>query len=273
MMLRIYVYASGQALVETLVALPLLLSVFMCTLYLGRLHDIEARAIATSRYAAFAAAEQLQTQPVIAIDDQAAARVIAPADTPILQNERWDDARWTNYYDSSWTAPTDQRRLIHNRAAVLVHTTNGALDGGVGAAIDAAIVSARTAALLGRGRIDLANDGLISSEVQIAVAPVGSLPRPLDALALRLTSRTSLLANGWGANSTEQAARRIVAMHPTSGVGSLLEYLQPAIWLASVLEPALLHLCVGRVDPDIVPADRLQSARNAESGTWRPRCS
>ncbi len=262
----------GQALVETLVAMPLLVAVFISVLYVGRLHDIDARTVAASRYAAFTAGERVGTGYSGADNGQVAARVVAPTDGALTADERWNEGRWAARYDALWVVPTNQRRLIRSVRDVRVSVTDGRLTGGQGAALDTALAVTRTASLLGRGRFDLANNGVLVARAAIDVVPARGLPAPLDSVALQLRSETALLTNAWAATSVEQTVRRVEALHPTSGVGALFEYLQPILWLASVLEPALGQLCVGAVNPEIVASDRLLQDATAGWGSWRPRC-
>ena len=272
MCLPTVVGCRGQALVEVLVVIPAMLALWIAVSYLGRLHDLEARTIATSRYAAFAAAEAPVDRPTAQTDGQAAARVIAPNDAALHRDDAWSDSRLASYYDPLWLVPMSRQRLLQDARSVMVSSRSERLGGGPGGAVDAALSSARAAALLGRGSFDLANNGLLNSRVELTVAAARGLPAPLDALELRVQAQTSLLANAWGAASTEQTAQRVAALHPASGVGTLLEYFRPVIWLASALEPALRQLCVGTVNPDIVPQDRLSIAVGPDYGSWRSAC-
>ncbi|HPF27287.1 MAG: hypothetical protein R3F58_06425 [Steroidobacteraceae bacterium] len=262
----------GQALVETLVAMPLLLAVLIGVLYVGRLHDIDARTVAASRYAAFAAGERVASEMLTADNGRVAARIVAPSDRALTADDRWDDARLAAQYDSLWVVPTNQRRLIRAARDVSVSVTEGRLAGARGAALDTALTVTRTASLLGRGRFDLANDGVLTARAAINVAPAHGLPAPLDSLGLQLRAEVALLTNAWAATSVEQTVARVEALHPASGVGAVFEYLQPIVWLASILEPALRQLCVGAVNPEIVAPDRLLQDATAGSGSWRSRC-
>jgi hypothetical protein len=59
------------------------------------------------------------------------------------------------------------------------------------------------------------------------------------------------------ASSPQHVAARTAALSMAGSLDETKRLLEPLAGAASVIEPSLDRLCVGRIGPDIVPEDRL----------------
>ncbi|MGH8795737.1 MAG: hypothetical protein ACREXI_01665, partial [Caldimonas sp.] len=72
-----------------------------------------------------------------------------------------------------------------------------------------------------------------------------------------------------------QVASRAGGLLLTSAAAPLRPLLKLSTQLLSVLEPSLRELCLGTVDPERVPDDRLGGGTDADAGPvtrWSPTC-
>jgi hypothetical protein len=261
----------GQALVETLVAVPFLLAVWFAVLVVAKVHDLESHAVATTHYAAFlrAASDPTQSREAASV---AAARVWAGSGQGLLSSDRWDDRRASTNRRVWWRIPASERPLINRAEQVRAQIAESGLAGGPGRTVDLAIAATRAIDWVGAGSFDLRNDQLITSDILVNPARFAGLPRPFSDVNVRLQNRTVLLAGMWSAADPGATARRVSALMPTSGIGRLLDALSPLQAAVALIEPEFANLCIGHVDPEVVPGDRLVVDARAPSGSWRPRC-
>ena len=152
------------------------------------------------------------------------------------------------------------------------------LPGLAGDATQALLLPFRPLQALGAS-VDLDANGLRSAQLRLHVQSPGSLPEPFNGLALDLAERHAVLANGWGAGGVAQAASRAGGLVPTQVLAPARPMLSVGTLLLSVLEPDFRKLCLGLVDPEVVPADRLANGGTGGrdgSGTavtpWVPPC-
>jgi hypothetical protein len=126
---------------------------------------------------------------------------------------------------------------------------------------------------LSPGRVDLRRDGWIRAEVSVE-PPAHSFWRRG---AQRWRESLTLLTDDWSAYGPRDVERRTQTLLPTTPVEWLLDALDAVQGAVRALEPALIHTCARRIDPEIVPEDRLTAGARpttpmrALSG-WRPRC-
>jgi hypothetical protein len=130
------------------------------------------------------------------------------------------------------------------------------LPGLAGDATQALLLPFRPLQALGSG-FDLDANGLRSAQLTVHVQSPDSLPDPFGGLALDLSEHYSLLADGWGASGVAQAANRSSGLVPMQLLAPARPLLTVGTQLLSVLEPAIRQLCLGQVNPEVVPADRL----------------
>jgi hypothetical protein len=108
------------------------------------------------------------------------------------------------------------------------------------------------------GGFDLRNAGYRVGSINVRVAPIDSLPQPFRELDLQLDQPYALLTDGWNAAGPEHVHARAGGLVPTqrlTGVAALWRGLAAPLTL---LEPSLNTLCLGLIEPDAVPEDRLE---------------
>jgi hypothetical protein len=139
------------------------------------------------------------------------------------------------------------------------------LPGVAGEATQALLLPFRPLQALGSG-FDLDANGLRRAQLTVHVQGPDSLPDPFGGQALDLSEHYSLLADGWGASGVAQAATRSGGLMPTQVFAQARPLLAVGTLLLSVLEPAIRQLCLGQVNPEVVPADRLGTGTGTGNG-------
>lgn len=265
-------FARGQALVETLAALPWVVAMFSAVVLLARLHDLESRTISTARYAAFLRADAPASRSAAVLNDLALARTWAPDVGVAAVGGRWSAQPFAAGFSPNWRAPTTQARLIETAESVTVTVANGSLTGAPGRTLDVALAATRAVGVLAQRRFDLRNENLLSATATTRLNRVDAFAGALSDGALQLTDRVSLLADPWSVSGPRHTESRVQSLMPSSGVGRLLDLVTPLQYLISVFEPEFRNLCVGHVDPEVLPPDRLAGSTSLPRTSWRPAC-
>lgn len=134
---------------------------------------------------------------------------------------------------------------------------------------DVALAMIVPAQVVGSGDLDLARSRAIASRVSVEVpqvleAEMPDMPRP------RVSAGLALMIDDWEADSASTVWRRTAALSTT---GRIAAWRGPLTTLAApmrLLEPAVERLCLGRIDPDIVPEDRLRGLARAPDLREKP---
>lgn len=129
------------------------------------------------------------------------------------------------------------------------------------------------AMLVGQGSFDLARDSALSGQIEVRLKASALLPRWLDLPALALREQMTLLLDDWSATGPQQVLARTAALSVAGSLRELTEPLDPVLWAMSIVEPAFSRLCIGRIDPEIVPADRLPEAATRQSDLRTQECN
>jgi hypothetical protein len=134
---------------------------------------------------------------------------------------------------------------------------------------DIALAMIVPAQVVGAGDLDLARSRAIASRASVEVTQVfeanmPDMPRP------RVSAGLPLMLDDWEADSASAVWRRTAAL---SSTGRIAAWRGPLTTLAApmrLLEPAVERLCLGRIDPDIVPEDRLSGLVRAPDLRAKP---
>lgn len=239
----------GQSTVEFLVLAVVLLPLFLIVPLLGKQLDIAQTAASASRYVAFeGTVRHGSSQPPWKSDaqlaDEVRRRFFSASTAPVKTDDVAGD--FAAHRNPLWT---DHRgdALLPSFAA------------NVGAASRRAALTQPTGAVFAAG-MGLDTDNLHTGSVRVNVADVAGLA-PFDALGLSIERHTTVLVDPWSASGP--AAVRGALRRERWGLDSpfpfgLLELAaSPLKLIPPVLEGARLPE-IGRVEPDIVPADRLR---------------
>jgi hypothetical protein len=210
----------GQALVESLAATLLLTPLLLAVVQLAALQSTEQATVGAARAAALAAHHGL--------------------DSPLgpLSSERI-------------------RRLFFEDSAAEIATGATAQPPSAKIAEDIALAMIVPAQLVGTGDLDLARSQAIASRVSVDAPQIFEANMPGMPPA-RVSAILPLMLDDWDADSASDVWRRTAALSTT---GRIAAWRGPLMTLAApmrLVEPAVERLCLGRIDPDIVPEDRLR---------------
>ena len=214
----------GQALSEALVAVLFLIPLLLCMIYLVELLRAEQGAVAAARELALAAMHQ------------PAGRV-----SPALINDLQELAMPAHDTVGERLAPQVAPGSLSTQAA-RVETT--------------ALALLAPARLVGVGEFDVPAFLAQRASTGVTLGSTQELGVPFDIPVVVRADLNYMVGHG-AADSPLQVRGRTAAL---SVAGALAEAAQPIELLAtiaSLLEPSLRRLCIGRIDPEIIPADRL----------------
>lgn len=116
--------------------------------------------------------------------------------------------------------------------------------------------------LLG-GDFDVHDHGLRQSIIRSRIAPLARMPAPFDTLELELTSSFALLDDAWHAGGVAHVRERASGLVPMARLRALNAIWQPLSVPLRLIEPSLGELCLGLIEPDRIPEDRLGPGRAA----------
>ncbi|HAF54732.1 MAG TPA: hypothetical protein DCL01_05830 [Thauera sp.] len=240
---------SGQSIVEFLVLALVLLPLFLIVPLLGKQLDIAQTAAGASRYVAFEGMVRhggsLQAWKSDAqLADEVRRRFFSASTAPVKTGDV--AGNFSAHRNPFWTD--------HRGEALLPSFTAN-----VGAASGRSALTQPTGAVFAAG-MGLDTHNLHTGTVRVKLADVARLA-PFDALGLSIERHTTVLVDPWSASGP--AAVRSALRRERWGLespfpfGPLEALTAPLKLIPLVLEGTGLP-DVGRIDPDIVPADRLR---------------
>jgi hypothetical protein len=246
--------------VATLALVPLWIAIH----YVGRLHDIQHATIAAARYAAF--------ESHVAAGRDASDRIAAITRERIFTRAPGRFGSGASNAVSGavgalpqWRDPLRGESLIDLATGpeIAVGATNQ--PDGVEQAERAAFALIQPALVAGQGAFDLQRAAARRATVRTIIRPLawpsstlaqgGEPAAQFPALALR--ERLTLLVDPWASESSLQVRRRTDALSASAALRDLTAPLNPLRWAVRLFEPAIDRLCLGRLEPDLVPPDRL----------------
>ncbi|MEY4761408.1 MAG: hypothetical protein RLZZ200_1264 [Pseudomonadota bacterium] len=229
----------GQAVVEFAVSAAVFALMLLGTVWIFRLHDIQRQAILSARAAAFTESWMHGRESA----DAAQLRL-----------------RQVHFEQAGWLDPTGNEPMPGSEQAVVLRLSQRSPPGTAPAAVDVAMAPLRAVgSFLGDG-FELPMNRQATALVEVGIDPVKRLPEPLSSLGLRLTERYSVLGDTWAAGGPAEVVRRSAALVPASILRAPGQWLAPLLLPLSLFEPAVKRLCLGLIEPDRVPRDRLSPA-------------
>ncbi|MEN9704675.1 MAG: hypothetical protein RLZZ393_554 [Pseudomonadota bacterium] len=221
------------------------------TALLYRFHEIQRQALVAAREAAFSGM-WLQGR-------------IAPE---VLQR----GIRRRHFDRPGWVDPTGNEALPGRDDAVMVQVSNAAPPGKAPGAVAVALQPLRAVGgFLGPG-FDLPMDRHAQARVDVTLAPIVHLPEPLDSLHPLLSAHLGLLGDEWMASGPGVVASRTAGLMPAGFLRAQSAWIKPLLWPASLIEPAIAQLCLGLIEPDRVPEDRLSATAASRRQPGDPSC-
>ena len=120
------------------------------------------------------------------------------------------------------------------------------------------------------GGFDLRNTGATGTQIVAQVVFPASTPEPFAGMDIGFQESYQLLGESWSSAGPAQVATRSGALVLSRAANSVRGLVAFGTSLLSLVEPAFRRYCSGSVDPEIVPADRLQAFNSDESRPARP---
>jgi hypothetical protein len=134
---------------------------------------------------------------------------------------------------------------------------------------DIALTLIVPARVVGVGDVDLARSRAVVAQASVAVPTVSAVSVPDEARS-RVAASLSLMVDDWDARGAADVWQRTAALSTT---GRIAAWRGPLTMLAApmrLVEPAVARLCLGRIEPDIVPEDRLRGLDRAPDLRTQP---
>jgi hypothetical protein len=247
---------TGQALVESAVAVLLLVPLFVAAYLMWVWQDARHASLVAARFVAF----EVALGPGSGAGDAAQAR----------------DALGRHVLDArrrGWVSLDHGDAALIDAAAVQVEAVPMPLPDPLDRAESAAFVLLAPALALGSGRLDLRRGGAFRSRVVLPASAVvlpgltGRLEGP------RLTASLALLADPWRAASAGVTRSRVESLSVAGRARQWIEPLRDVRAAIALIEPAFDRLCIGRVEVDVVPQDRLVGGVGAPVDLRQHPCS
>jgi hypothetical protein len=115
--------------------------------------------------------------------------------------------------------------------------------------------------------IELARGGYANGEVVAHLATHPWTPDPFWKLDIAIRQPYAILSDPWNSGSARQVRERTSSLVPTQRLSSLATLWRALAVPVLLIEPSLGKLCLGLIEPDIVPEDRLGAlARGTTTG-------
>lgn len=116
------------------------------------------------------------------------------------------------------------------------------------------------------GDFDLSADGYLGVSVEVKIAVNPALPAPFNNISVESRQPFSLMTDAWNASGPAQVRSRTSGLVPTSALANLRALWQPLSVPLSLIEPSLARLCLGIIEADRIPEDRLSAGRTVVPG-------
>jgi hypothetical protein len=263
----------GQAMVELIVGAMLLVPLFIGIVILARYIDIKSTTVQASRYAAFERATNLGRFSDAELERKMRERLFTLSDAPVRSSDGLGNGdAWRNENPNFMDHSSRANRLIARPADVTLRTSEASAPGAAGTGAEAVANAIDGIGRVTGSRFDVNRRAFYTGTVSVKLANLSALPAPLNNLDLTLSDRTTLLGDTWHAGSPAAVAQRTGALVPSRLFEPVNRLLRPVRGALSIFEPAFEELCLGQIDPEIVPNDRLGPAGSGDRGSFRPSC-
>jgi hypothetical protein len=116
------------------------------------------------------------------------------------------------------------------------------------------------------GNFDLSPSGLMVGTTTVRIPPNPRLPEPFSMMNLELRQPVALMTDAWNASGTSHVRARTAGLVPASALSGLQSLWSALMAPLTLIEPSLSRLCLGLIEADRVPEDRLGSGRTPLPG-------
>lgn len=161
------------------------------------------------------------------------------------------------------------RDLLVAEDGLAFATSHRDTSGVAGAAAGLMLAPLRIASgFLGSG-FDLREDGLQQGNLRAHIAPLRGVPAPFGSLELDLSANWALLGDAWHAGGSRHVEQRAGGLVPSARLRAVNAIWGPLAVPLGLVEPSLGQLCLGLIEADRIPEDRLGPGRTPLPGACR----
>lgn len=153
--------------------------------------------------------------------------------------------------------PSARNLLVRSDEDVSLEAASTTPAGLAGSAATVLLVPLRVAGGFLSSGFDLQEGGLVTGAVGARISPVNTAPPPFDTLDLRLRVPFALLEDAWNAGGIAHVRSRASGLVPTTQLRAVNAIWRPLSIPLGLVEPTLDELCLGLIEPDRIPEDRL----------------
>ena len=224
-------------MVEFAVAVSVFLLLGLGMSLIARYHDIQRQAMLAARQGAFSASWLQGRVPQALLEQQ---------------------GRDLHFRHEGWRDPTGQLALPGNDDAIQLSYTEGPPPGTLPSMLSLLVRPLQAVGGSLGSDFDLSLQRFYRSSVTVDLPGLPHLPAPFDQLALQLVEHSAVLGDSWQSGGPDQVAQRTAGLVPTSLLASQAVWLKPVLLPLTLIEPAVSRLCLGLIEPEWVPVDRLE---------------
>lgn len=232
-------HCAGQSMAEFAAGAAALSLLLLGTLTLGAYQEVDRRGVVASRQSAW-----LHGWTPGGVDVNAAAR--------LLHQDLFDDV--------GVRAPRGDTLLV-GQEDVQLTAGHAPATGVAGAAAAILLAPLRASSGFLGAAFDLRDGSLNQGSVRSRIAPVATLSAPFNEMELQLQAPYALLADAWHASGPAHVRQRAGGLVPATALRSFNDIWRPLSVPLGIVEPSLRHLCLGLIEPDRIPEDRLGPGR------------
>lgn len=235
---------AGQSMVELAVAMSSLAALVLGALSVAGLQEMDRRTVVMARELAWR-------------ESWGAGAGVSQRAVRQLHERAFSDA-------GAHDATADQ--LLVASSALSAAATRQNPDGIAAAGTTLLLAPLRVASGFLGETFDLSGERLVNGIVTATVAPAAHRTAPFDQIEVQLRAPFALLGDAWHASGPQQVRHRASGLVPTQRLRTLNALWAPLSVPLSIFEPSLGRLCLGLIEPDRIPEDRLGPGRTPLSG-------
>ena len=219
----------GQALVETLLVAMLTVPLLLGILFLFELQAAQQATLAAARQTLF---QHHYARGTVSVEEL----------TGLARREHLE-----SLFVSKWGAVVSQQVSLSATSQMP----------SVQRVEDTTFALLEPALSAGSGSFDLARGSAMRATARVEVTAPEMLRLVLDEPRITLEESLASLHDDWFAHNRERAISRVAGLTVTGSLREWTEPMQTVTDAIALLEPAFAQLCIGRIDIDVVPEDRL----------------
>ncbi len=111
------------------------------------------------------------------------------------------------------------------------------------------------------GSFDLSAGRYSVGALSVEIDPQPDLPEPFRNLSLQLQQPFALQSDAWNAAGARHVGSRAQGLVPSSALSGLQSIWRPLLAPLALIEPSLGDLCLGLIEAERIPEDRLGAGR------------